>query len=120
MKKIVILGAGTGGVTVASMLRKRLDLKDWSITIVDRAQQHVYQPGLIFIPFQLYDYRDSGDVVRSMKEPLPDNVEFVQVRVNLIDHVNKKVETSGGDLHYDWLVSSMGCHISPESTRKKV
>jgi NADH dehydrogenase FAD-containing subunit len=37
MKKIVILGAGIGGARSANLLSHRLDLKEWAVTVVDRA-----------------------------------------------------------------------------------
>ncbi len=114
MKTIVILGAGTGGVLVANMLRRKLAVNQWSIKIIDRSLQHVYQPGLIFIPFQLYDYRNRQDLTRPISDPLPSNIDFVNADVKLIDHHNKMVVTGNGDIHYDWLISAMGCHIAPD------
>ena len=35
MKKVVIIGAGTGGTIMAQQLNKELDSKNWSITIID-------------------------------------------------------------------------------------
>ena len=51
MKKLVILGAGTGGTIMANKLRKVLDRSEWEMTIVDQHQTHYYQPGFLFIPF---------------------------------------------------------------------
>jgi NADH dehydrogenase FAD-containing subunit len=46
MKRLVILGAGTAGTTVANKLRRRLPLDEWRITVVDRDGKHLYQfPG---------------------------------------------------------------------------
>ena len=56
MKQVVILGAGTGGALIANLLSHKLDLKEWVITIVDRSDTHVYQPGLLFLPFGLYGH----------------------------------------------------------------
>ena len=53
MKKIVILGAGTGGTVMANLLRKRLDRKDWAITVIDKDDDHYYQPGLPLHPLRL-------------------------------------------------------------------
>ncbi|MDH4287466.1 MAG: tryptophan 7-halogenase, partial [Aquincola sp.] len=53
MKNIVILGAGTAGVLSANLLSRRLNLKEWAITVIDRSNIHVYQPGLLFLPFDL-------------------------------------------------------------------
>ncbi len=111
MKNIVILGAGTGGVLVANMLRSELDLKEWQITIIDRSDQHYYQPGLLFIPFKLYGYNDVTDIARPIKRPLPDEIRFIKADILLIDHETQQVETSEGNYAYDWLISSLGCHI---------
>ena len=114
MKDIVILGAGTGGALVANMLRSKLSEKDWAITIIDKGTQHIYQPGLLFLPFQLYGYEDESHIVRPIGKPLPERVRFVQAEVKLIDHERRKVETSDGDYAYDFLVSSLGCYIAPQ------
>jgi sulfide:quinone oxidoreductase len=53
MKKIVVLGAGTGGTAVSNKLRRRLPPDKWEITVIDRDDKHVYQPGLLFVPFGL-------------------------------------------------------------------
>ncbi|MBF0280000.1 MAG: CBS domain-containing protein [SAR324 cluster bacterium] len=114
MKKILILGAGTGGTLVANLLAGKLDLKEWSITVIDKSAEHVYQPGLIFIPFKLYEYEGKKDVVKPITDPLSKKVDFVQGEIVSIDHDHKKVETNQGVFEYDWLVCSMGCHIAPD------
>ncbi len=110
MKNIVILGAGTGGTLVANLLRSQLDLKEWQITIIDKSSVHVYQPGMLFIPFKLYGYSDVSDISRSIKKPIPDEVRLVIATINLIDHAKQIIETSEGNFSYDWLVASMGCY----------
>ena len=47
--RIVILGAGTGGTLTANRLRAAYPAGDASITVVDQDDQHVYQPGLLFV-----------------------------------------------------------------------
>jgi sulfide:quinone oxidoreductase len=113
MKELLILGAGTGGVVAANMMIHKLDLKEWRITIIDRAAIHVYQPGLLFIPFRLYGYDSEDDIVKSIETPIPGNVRFVTGSVTLIDSESKTVETDAGKYRYDWLISAMGCHIAP-------
>ena len=54
MKRLIILGAGTGGTIMANLLRRRLARADWAITVVDRDNEHYYQPGFLFIPFGFY------------------------------------------------------------------
>ena len=112
MKNIVVLGAGTGGTLIANMLTHHLDLTEW--TIIDRAKLHVYQPGLLFIPFRLYGYNSTQALTKEISEPLPRNVDFVAANIELIDHENKQVKTDHGDFPYDFLVCSLGCGLAPE------
>ena len=114
MKHIVILGAGTGGALTANLLSHRLDLKQWTITVIDRAHLHVYQPGLLFLPFGMYGYRTQEDVVRPIEAPLPPGVKFVAAEVHLIDHARREVRTAEGDFPYDFLVCALGCRTAPE------
>ena len=114
MKQVVILGAGTGGALVANLLARRLNLKEWVITIVDRSDQHVYQPGLLFLPFGLYGYADHKELVRPIGDPLPRNVNFLAADILRIDPEKKTVETSITTLRYDFMVSALGCRVAPE------
>ena len=68
MKKLVILGAGTAGTIMANKLAGALPGDDWSITVVDRDEQHHYQPGYLFIPFGLYTPRE---IVKPRRDYLP-------------------------------------------------
>ena len=52
-RRIVILGAGTGGTMTANRLRRLYDEDEASITLIDRDDRHVYQPGLLLVPFGL-------------------------------------------------------------------
>ena len=114
MKHVVILGAGTGGTVVANMLERALNLKEWQITIIDRSDEHHYQPGYLFLPMRLYGYEKRSQVVRGIREKLPKNANFVQADIRLIDHQQRKVETDRGEYPYDFLISSLGCHVAPE------
>ena len=114
MKKLLILGAGTGGALLSNLLSRKLEPKEWEITVIDKSPEHHYQPGYLFLPFRLYGYNGREDIVRPIREPLSSAVTFVQARANLIDHKNNKVETSAGTFAYDWLVLAMGCHIAPD------
>ena len=114
MKNIVILGAGTGGALTANLLCHRLDLKEWTITVIDRASLHVYQPGLLFLPFGMYGYRSQEDVVKPIAVPLPRNVGLVAADVRLIDHAKREVQTDKGVFPYDFLISALGCRVAPE------
>lgn len=114
MKHILILGAGTGGALIANLLNRKLDSNKWQITIIDKSDEHHYQPGFLFLPFALYGYNNRTDVSRPIKDPIPSPVRLVNAEVKLIDHKNKKVETTQGNFQYDFLISAMGCDIAPD------
>ena len=112
MRKILILGSGCGGTIVANMLRKELPEAEWEITIIDRDEEHHYQPGYLFIPFGVYS---ESDVLKPKKEFIPKGVEFVLDEVTGIDADQRRVNTlSGAAYDYDWLVIATGADIHPE------
>ena len=53
MKRIVILGGGTGGTIAANRLRHVYGSGEAEIIVIDQDDNHVYQPGLLFVPFGL-------------------------------------------------------------------
>lgn len=111
MKKIVILGAGCAGSMVANKLRKLLSVEEWSITIIDKDDKHVYQPGLLFIPFGIYK---PEDVVRSRSEFIPKGVNFIVDEIIAIDTDNQRVETTAGSYEYDKIIVCTGVSLAPE------
>ena len=88
MKKILILGAGTGGSIMANKLKKALDLNSWSITVVDKEPTHYYQPGFLFIPFGIYT---KSMVVKPKKKFIPSGVEIIISEIDRVDPEAKKV-----------------------------
>ncbi len=69
MKRLLVLGGGTAGTMVVSKLRRRLDRAQWRITVVDQNDTHLYQPGLLFIPFGTYR---PDEVVKPRRRYIPD------------------------------------------------
>ncbi|NTV46663.1 MAG: NAD(P)/FAD-dependent oxidoreductase [Chlorobiales bacterium] len=109
-KKIVVLGAGTGGTIVSNNLRRHLP-PDWEITVIDRDDKHVYQPGLLFVPFGL---QKSKTLVRSRKKYIIPGVNFVIDEITGIDPDKREVKTKNHTFSYDFLVISTGCRVAPE------
>ena len=85
--RIVILGGGTGGTLTANRLRRLYDQGDTEITVVDQDDRHVYQPGLLFVPFGL---ARPEEIVRPRSVQLHDGVEFID---SAIDHVDIDTNT---------------------------
>jgi len=114
MRKLVVLGAGTAGTTLVNKLRPKLAADEWTITVVDKDPDHLYQPGFLFIPFGTYQQKD---VVRSRKGLITDGVDYIEAAVELIEPKDNRVELADGtDLGYDVLVIATGTHPRPDQT----
>ena len=81
-RRIVILGGGTGGTITANRLRKRYDMDQAHITVVDQDDRHVYQPGLLFVPFGL---THPEDIVRPRSRQLRAGIDYHQSPIDRVD-----------------------------------
>jgi sulfide:quinone oxidoreductase len=114
MKRIVILGGGTGGTLAANRLRRVVDESVAEIVVVDQDDDHVYQPGLLFVPFGL---ARPGDLIRPRHRQLRPGVAFRRSAVDRVDVDNNEVSlTDGGVLGYDILVVASGATLLPDET----
>jgi len=114
MKKLLILGAGTAGTMMAAKMRRNLDRDEWEITIVDQDNRHLYQPGLLFIPFDLYRARD---IEKPRSRFIPLGAQFIESAIDRIEPDDQRVRLSNGAvLDYDLLVIATGSRIVPEET----
>ena len=114
MKKLLILGSGTGGTIMANKMRKELPRDEWGITVVDQFKKHYYQPGFLFIPFGMYK---EADVVKPMNSFMPFGVNIIQSEIDRIEGENNRVCLKDGEvLKYDILIIATGTKIFPEET----
>lgn len=111
MKKILILGAGTGGTMMANKLRKELEADEWSITIIDQDNVHYYQPGFLFVPFGI---NSPKEIKKTKREFIPAGVDFVITEITNINWEKRRVTTKAGGFSYDILIIGTGCRIMPE------
>ena len=111
MKKILILGSGAGGTMVAANLNKKLNPKEWQITIIDKDEIHHYQPGWLFIPFGVYTAKDCQKPKRDF---IPAGVNYITDEVVGLDTSKREVQCKKQTYPYDWLVVASGCSIVPE------
>lgn len=113
MKNLIILGAGTSGTMMANHLVSKLPKKDWKITIVDQYKTHYYQPGFLFLPFDIY----TEDQVKKVgKKFIPKGVNYIQKKIEQIFPNDNKVELEDETLQYDILIVATGCKIAPQET----
>jgi len=114
MKKLIIIGSGTGGTIMANKLRKSLDIDKWEITVIDKEKEHYYQPGFLFIPFGFYK---KEDVIKPKYDFMPAGVNIIFSDVDRINGEKSEVILKDGVvLKYDYLIIATGVRIVPEET----
>ncbi|MBE7426812.1 MAG: NAD(P)/FAD-dependent oxidoreductase [Ideonella sp.] len=104
---IVIAGSGLGGIAVASRLGKLLD--GARITIVDRKEEHNYQPGYTLVATGVWPVSKVRDRNADLQ---PAGVRWVKDMVASFDPASNSVTTAGGQrIGYDFLVVATGLHL---------
>ncbi len=112
MKRLLILGAGTGGTMMANHLHKELPANEWEIDIIDEREEHYYQPGFLFLPFSIYE---PEDIVKPIREFMPKGVNLISERIDRVVAAENYVQMMNGDrLSYDILIIATGAKIAPE------
>jgi len=113
MKNLLILGTGTSGTMMANHLRPKLSKKEWKITIVDQYKTHYYQPGFLFLPFDMYKTKD---VKKEGIKFIPNGVKYINKKIEKINSESNQVELEDETLNYDILIIATGTKIAPEET----
>ncbi len=114
MKQILILGAGTAGTMMANHLRHELKKPDWEIKIIDERVEHHYQPGYLFLPFDIYE---PDDIIKTIEEFIPKGVQLIKGKIDKIVPGENKVQmVDGGSHSYDVLIVATGAKTAPEET----
>jgi sulfide:quinone oxidoreductase len=114
MRKIVILGAGTAGTMMLNRFSNVLDKNEWHISIVDQEETHYYQPGLLFIPFGIYNRKD---VVKPKRDFFPPGADVIVSSIDRIEpDKNRVLLANGAVLPYDYLIVATGVKVRPEQT----
>ena len=113
-KRIAILGGGTGGTLTANRLRHLFPEQGLEIVVVDQNDDHVYQPGLLFVPFGL---THTDEIVRSRHHQLHRGIEFRQAPIERVDIDTDTVHLGDGtEFTYDVLIVASGCILVEEET----
>lgn len=113
MKTMLILGGGTAGTMMANQLAKRLG-KDWRLVLVEPETDHIYQPGLLFLPFgRLSDTKIS----RPRKRTLRSSVVWKRGSARHMDPAKKVIQfDDGSSVDYDIAIIASGTRIRPDMT----
>lgn len=116
MQKVLILGAGTGGSIMANRLKKESQRHglDLAITVIDHEAQHLYQPGLLFLPFGQTTLKK---ILKPKRRYVHRHIPIIQQKIEALDAQAKQVTLAGGEqLDYDVLIVATGAKVAPEET----
>jgi len=108
-RQVVVVGGGTGGSIVANLLARHANGVE--VTLVSRDAGHLYQPGLLYVPF---GWMEPEDLVRPQRTLVDRRVRFVHDTVEAIDPGRRTLRIGGGEMTADAIVLATGARLAPE------
>ncbi len=115
-KKVLIVGGGIAGTIVANGLCRNLgselNQNEISISMLGTTDKHMYQPGLLYLPFGRFRERE---LFRDQAKVLDRRVLFqVDPALKIEVDDNSVTTESGKSYEYDYLVIATGSRIRPD------
>ncbi len=96
-QRIAILGAGTAGTIMANrlakMYKRRIADGRMTITVVDQDDVHIYQPGLLLLPFGMYT---KEEVEKPRRRQVSRAVEYLQAKIDRVEADSDVVHLEDG------------------------
>ena len=116
MKNVLVAGGGLGGTIVANRIAQKVSSEiergEVAVTVLDRSEQHFYQPGFLLVSMGVMEPSETYVPERSV---LDRHVRFLSGDKGTITSINaadRSVSTADGSVHkYDHLVISTGSHL---------
>lgn len=106
--KIVIIGGGAAGLTMAARLMNWLEEPD--ITLIDPSDRQFYQPGFTLIASGVYT---PEEVYKPQASCIPKGVKWIKDSAIAVDPVWNQITTKeNGKITYDFLVLTPGLQMN--------
>jgi sulfide:quinone oxidoreductase len=109
MKRVVILGGGSGGAVAAKRLARWSKQGEVEVVLVDRSRWHEYRPSYLWV---MTGKRELDDVRRELSLLTARyGTQIVNAEATAIDPAAQRVETGAGDFDYDYLIVALGAEL---------
>lgn len=104
--RILIIGGGSAGISVAARLRRA---GQTDVAVIEPSPTHYYQPSWTLVGGGAYSAEATA---RPTKSVIPRGVAWIQDRVANIDAEGRTIGTeSSGEIGYDFLVAAPGIQL---------
>ncbi|MEO7007277.1 MAG: FAD/NAD(P)-binding oxidoreductase [Terrimesophilobacter sp.] len=110
--RVLILGAGFGGLELTASLSERFGT-DIDITLIDRREHFVFGFSKLDV---MFGKRTAAEVSHPYAELTKPGVRFVRTSVRSIDPQTRHVVTDAGAFDSDFLVIALGADLDPAAT----
>lgn len=110
--RIVVLGAGFGGLEVTALLAERLG-EQVDVTLVDRREGFTFGFSKLDV---MFGRASPAHVLHPYRDIVKPGVRVVRDEVRAIDPVRRRVTIDSGELDADILVLALGANLHPEET----
>ena len=105
--RIVIVGGGAAGLSAANRLAA--GLSGARITIIEKREAHIYQPGLTLVATGIWKQKK---VLDRNERYVPSGVEWIKAMVSEFDPDANRVVTDAGEVvEYDYLMVTTGLKV---------
>ncbi len=110
MARVVVLGAGLGGIIAAYEARRAVRFRD-KVIVINETDYYQFVPSN---PWMLVGWRDRKDISFNLKKPLKrKGIDFVQGKAVQIDPEGKEVHLENGEtVQYDYLIIATGPELA--------
>lgn len=102
-KRVVIVGAGFGGLVFAQKLAKQ----NFQIVLIDKNNYHQFQPLFYQVAMAGLEPSSISFPLRKIFQHMP-NVHIRITKVNAVDTTKQSISTDLGEISYDYLVLGLG------------
>lgn len=110
--RVVVLGAGFGGLELASRLSEEFGA-DADVVLIDKSDGFIFGFSKLEVMFGREDPEAVHHPYAGLVKP---GVRFVQATIRSIDPVAKRVDTDAGAFDADILVVALGADLDPAAT----